>query len=281
MDSSSQGNARMCHTKVIKDWLNEGITSRESLVPRNGPNGRRVGEILCTPESKREPLKMSPLPDGPWKKVCADFAELPGKEYLLIVIDDYSRYPVVDVVKSTSASTVIPHLDKVFSEFGIPDVMRTDNGPPFNSSDFQSFSQDLGFKHRKITPRWPRANGEVERFVRTVKKVVKTATVERKNWKQEMHRFLRNYRATPHSTMRIPPALALFGRPLRTKLPEITKKHPDKSIREQDRVAKARMKAYADKKAYVEPSTLLEGDAVFVKRDDSKRKRETPYRHDP
>ena len=182
--------------------------------------------LICTTESKREPLKMSLLPDGPWKEVSIDFAELSRKKgYLLIVIDDYSRCPVVDVVKSTSTSSVIPDLDKVFSEFGIPDVAKTDNGPPFNSLDFQSFSQDLGFKHRKITPRWPQANGEVERFVRTVKKVIKTATVERKNWKQEMHRFLRNYRATPHST---------------TRVPEITKKHPDESIREQDRVAKVR-----------------------------------------
>jgi transposase InsO family protein len=105
-----------------------------------------------------------------------DFAELPNSEYLLIITDDYSRYAVVETVKSTSANTVIPRVDKVFSEFGIPDVVKTDNGPPFNSREFQSFAQTLGF-----TPRWPRANGEVERFVRTIKKVVKTATVEHKN----------------------------------------------------------------------------------------------------
>jgi transposase InsO family protein len=118
-----------------------------------------------------------------------DFAELPNSEYLLIITDDYSRYPVVETVKSTSANTVIPRVDKVFSEFGIPDVVKTDNGPPFNSREFQSFAQTLGFKHQKITPRWPRANGEVERFVRTIKKVVKTATVEHKNWKQEIASF--------------------------------------------------------------------------------------------
>lgn len=237
--------------------------------------------LISTPEPKREPLQMSPLPDAPWKEVSVDFAELPGKEYLLILVDDYSRYPVVDIVKSTSASTVIPHLDKIFSEFGIPDVVKTDNGPPFNSSDFQLFARDLGFKHRKITPRWPRANGEVERFVRTVKKVIKTATVESKNWKQEMHRFLRNYRATPHSTTRVPPATALFGRALKTKLPEMTSTRPDPVIKDHDSKAKAKMKEYADGKSYIKPSTLREGDSVFVKRDDSKRKRDTPFRHDP
>ena len=136
--------------------------------------------LVSTPESKREPLAMSPLPKAPWSEVSMDFAELPNSEYLLIITDDYSRYPVVETVKSTSANTVIPKVDKVFSEFGIPDVVKTDNGPPFNSSAFKSFAQTLGFQHRKITHRWPRANGEVERFVRTVKKVIKTANLEAK-----------------------------------------------------------------------------------------------------
>ena len=119
--------------------------------------------LVSTPEAKREPLLMSPLPKAPWSEVSMDFAELPNSEYLLIITDDYSRYPVVETVKSTSANTVIPKVDKVFSEFGIPDVVKTDNGPPFNSSAFKSFAQTLGFQHRKVTPRWPRANGEVER----------------------------------------------------------------------------------------------------------------------
>jgi hypothetical protein len=99
--------------------------------------------FISTPESKREPLKMSPLPKAPWSEVSMDFAELPNSECLLIITDDYSRYPVVETVKSTSANKVIPRIDKVFSEFGIPDVVKTDNGPPFNSREFQSFAQTL------------------------------------------------------------------------------------------------------------------------------------------
>ena len=126
-----------------------------------------------------------PLPDGPWKEVSVDFAELPNKDYLLLITDDYSRYPVVDIVKSTSAIAVISKLDKVFSEFGIPDTVRSDNGPQFTGKEFTLFTE--GLKHRKITPRWPRAKGEVERFVRTVKKVIKTVKTENRNYKQELN----------------------------------------------------------------------------------------------
>ena len=55
---------------------------------------------------------------------------------MLLITDDYSRYPVVEIVKSTSAVTVIPKLDKVFSEFAVPDVVKSDNGPPLNSKEF-------------------------------------------------------------------------------------------------------------------------------------------------
>jgi len=123
--------------------------------------------LITTPECKREPLQMSPLPAAPWKEVSVDFANLLNQEYLLLITDDYSRYPEVEIVKSTSAATVIPKLDKVFSEFGVPEVVKSDNGPSFNSKEFASFAHNLGFKHRKVTPKWARANGEVERFVRT------------------------------------------------------------------------------------------------------------------
>ena len=43
-------------------------------------------------------------------------------------------------------------------------------GPPMNSAGFQNFSTQFGFKHRKITPIWPQANGECERFMKTIGK---------------------------------------------------------------------------------------------------------------
>ncbi|KAK3751933.1 hypothetical protein QZH41_013886, partial [Actinostola sp. cb2023] len=130
------------------------------------------------PTTKTEPLRMSTLPSGPWKELSMDFAELPTGDYLLVLIDDYSRFPMVEIIKSTSSRTVIPCLDKIFSEYGIPEMLRSDNGPPFNGNAFREFANYLGFLHRKITPYWPRANGEAERFMRTIKKAVNAALIE-------------------------------------------------------------------------------------------------------
>ena len=77
----------------------------------------------------------------------------------------HCRFPEVDVISSTSAKTVVPHLDMIFSRHAIPDVVKTDNGPPFNGNEFQTFSKDFGFQHRKITPLRPEANGEAEWFM--------------------------------------------------------------------------------------------------------------------
>ena len=110
------------------------------------------------------PAKMTPLPDGPWKSLSADFYEpLPTGEYLIVIIDDYSRFPIVEIVYSTSARVVIPVLDKTFSIFGILDELKTDNGLPFQGSKFANFAKHMGFKHRKVTPLWPWANGECEK----------------------------------------------------------------------------------------------------------------------
>ncbi|XP_061191102.1 uncharacterized protein K02A2.6-like [Saccostrea echinata] len=126
-------------------------------------------------------------------------------------------------MRSTSANASIPVLDKVISSFGIPKVVKSDNGSPFNSAAFKEFSENMGFHQRKITPRWPRANAQAESFNKPMMKAVRAAHVDRKNWKQELFRFLRQYRNTPHSSTGLSPFTLMFGRDTRTKLPHIAR----------------------------------------------------------
>ncbi len=224
-----------------------------------------------------EPLKMTPMPDGPWQEVSIDFkGPFPSGEYLLVVVDDFSRFPEVEIVSSTSARAVLPKLDAIFARQGIPEIVRSDNGPPFNGREFAEFAEQLGFKHRKCTPLWPRANGEAERFIRTLVKTIRTA----RNWKQELWRFLRQYRATPHSTTKVSPSEALNGRKLRTTLPQVTREIVDHKIRETDSKNKATMKAHADKTLHAKPTKIRVGDSVLVKHN-RKNMLDTPFDPNP
>ena len=236
---------------------------------------------VVTPIYNREPLKMSVLPDNPFDEVSIDFASVNG-ETLLLVIDDHSRFPFVEPVSSTSANVVIPKLDKLFAMFGTPHVVRSDNGPPFNGEEFAKFAQVLGFKHRRVTPLWPRANGEVERFVKTLKKYIKAAKTEGKNWRKEMQSFLRNYRTTPHATTGVAPSVLLMKRVARNKIPQTNNVDPvSEIIRRYDSSQKAKIKAYAEQKSYVKPCDITLGDPVLVKRPFVKSKGMSVYNPNP
>ena len=179
----------------------------------------------------QEPVKPTELPRGPWENLAVDYyGPLPSGDYVLVVIDEYSRFADIDFSTSTSAKATIPKLDRIFSSYGIPLQLKSDNGAPFNSEMFTNYCKFMGIEHHTITPLHPRANGLVENFNRMVNKVIRTSTIERKCWKQELYKFLRNYRATPHVTTGKCPADLLFQtRPYRVRLPELSSFQTDDS----------------------------------------------------
>ena len=230
-----------------------------------------------------EPLKMTPLPSAPWKEVAIDFVgPFPTGDYIMVVIDEYSRFPEVETLTSTSARAVIPKLDAIFARQGIPEVLKSDNGPPFSGHEFRKFTEYLGFEHRRITPYWPKANGEAERFMQTIEKCIRTANTDGKNWKQEMHKFLRQYRATPHSTTDISPSEALNQRKLKTTLPELAPvNHSVQSkIAKTDADKKLKMKIYADARAHARETSIKPGEVVLM-RQPKRNKLSTPYNPKP
>ncbi|MCG8094404.1 MAG: DDE-type integrase/transposase/recombinase [Candidatus Thiodiazotropha endolucinida] len=222
--------------------------------------------LSVSPHNTPEPIKPSVLPNRPWEEVSIDFLGSIGtSNYFMVVIDDYSRYPLVEAMTSISAKTVIPRLDRIFSMFGIPAVCRTDNGPPFNGNEFRQFAIQMGFKHRRVTPLHPRANSHVEKFMSPLQKAIKSAVIEGHDYKQEITKFLRNYRACPHPSTGLAPADIMFNRSMKTLLPQFSVKRNDRSIRKRDTDAKQKRKQYADKKTGARRSKIRIGDSVLVK----------------
>ena len=78
----------------------------------------------CTKHSKsqrHEPLQSHPTPELPWHTVATDLLELKNSKYLLLV-DYYSRLPVLCKVHSTTSRVLVQEMKAVFTELGVPDV---------------------------------------------------------------------------------------------------------------------------------------------------------------
>ena len=159
----------------------------------------------------REPLIQTPLPPHAWHTVGADLFFMDGANYLL-EIDYFSRYPEVCKLTSTTSNAVIQAMKNCFSHHGIPLIVRSDNGPQFDSEEFEKFSANYNFEHSTSSPRYPQSNGFVERGVKTVKNLLKKS--------QDPYLTLLNYRATPLSWCGRSPTELLMGRKERTTLPQ-------------------------------------------------------------
>ena len=142
-----------------------------------------------------------------------------GNHTLLVTIDAYSKWPEVHIVPSTSAQPTIDKLRIIFATHGLPMTLVSNNGSPFQSTEFHNFMTSNGIVYRHVPPYHPLSNGLAENMVNTVKqalskcKVTKDATIE-----THIARFLSAYRNTCHSTTSRTPAELLFNRAPRTRL---------------------------------------------------------------
>ncbi|XP_041987296.1 uncharacterized protein K02A2.6-like [Aricia agestis] len=164
------------------------------------------------------PLHSWPWPAEPWSRLHVDFLGAFNGCYFLVVIDAHSKWIEVEKVTSTSASVVIGHLRKLFARFGLPKRLVSDNGPPFSSFEFAQYLERNGIRHTLIPPYHPSSNGAAENAVRSVKRVLKKAQLEKEDYNIALNRFLFTYRNTEQSTTGREPAVALLGRRLRGRL---------------------------------------------------------------
>ena len=66
----------------------------------------------CVADHSRPPVMMSQLPDQSWSHLSADFkGPLSDGTYILVIMDDYSRYPVIEFTNTLKATSIIPIFD--------------------------------------------------------------------------------------------------------------------------------------------------------------------------
>lgn len=231
-----------------------------------------LGCQAVTPVTTTPPVKTTTMPTKPWRDLAVDLmGPLPTGESLLVTVDYYSRWIEVDVVRNTASSVIIKCLEHHFTRHGIPETLRTDNGSNLVSHEMEEFLDELGIKHKRTIPLWPRANGEVERQNKSLLKAMRAAQAEGKPWQKELQKYLLAYRSTPHTTTGVSPAELLYGRKIRTKMPEFESYEEeersatiDQQARDQDAEQKKRVAETANKRAA--ESDVAEGDKVLLLR---------------
>lgn len=154
---------------------------------------------------------------SPFERVHVDFAGPYLGRILFILVDSYTKWPEVYITKDMTAPTVIDCCTEIFSRFGIPKILVSDNGSAFISDLFKNFLRANGIKHKLTAPFNPKTNGQAERYVQTIKYALSKIQAS-KNFKNEMHNMLFTYRILVHSTTNRSPSELMFARKVRCKL---------------------------------------------------------------
>ncbi|XP_054283553.1 uncharacterized protein LOC129000616 [Macrosteles quadrilineatus] len=126
----------------------------------------------CTSNAApKVPLQQWPRVYGRWQRVHIDFAEDPNsRQQMLVLVDSFSKWIEVFVMKSTSSLKTIERLRSLFASYGLPDTLVSDNGPSFTSFEFKEFLKKNGVRFVLSPPYHPASNGAAERCVQEVKK---------------------------------------------------------------------------------------------------------------
>ncbi|XP_064479035.1 uncharacterized protein K02A2.6-like [Ornithodoros turicata] len=191
------------------------------------------------------PLHQWESPEKPWCRLHADFAELHGNHYFVLV-DAFSKWPEVVRMVSTTAIKTIEVLKDIFLHNGLPEVLVSDNGPPFTSQLFERFLSEQGIHHVRTPPYHPKSNGQAENFVRTLKAALSRSSVEDR---EVLRSFVFKYRVTPHASTGRPPCELLNNRHYRSVLDLVRPAGPSASPPARDVAAKERQKRCHDKRA--------------------------------
>ena len=160
---------------------------------------------------------------------------------------------------STSTIRIIQHW---FSTLGLPFQVVTDNGSQFTSSEFVRFMKLNGIKHMRTPVYHQSSNGQVERYVQTIKKGLKSNSHIQGELQEKLDKFLLAYRSTPSTVTGVSPAKLLFGREISTRLDVI-----------KPRLSVSNVPPWAARNTERYPVRCLkEGDVVKVRNYTDKRK---------
>ena len=210
----------------------------------------------------KEPMVQAPIPSRPWEIVATDLFQWEQNNYM-VVVDYYSRYIEIARLENTTSKTVVNHTKSIFARHGIPEVVRSDNGPQYTAMEYKQFAQEWKFEHQTSSPYYPKSNGLAEKAVQIVKRLLSKSKEDGK----DPYLSLLEYRNTPIGNV-ASPAQVLMSRRLRSHLPNTKSQLKPQVVDSEKMKKKLEEKQVKQKQCYDKGSkklsTLKEEESVRV-----------------
>jgi len=147
---------RVNHKRVERIWRREGLK-----VPKRQPKRGRLwlNDGSCVRHRPR-------YRDHVWSYDFVHTRTRDGRAVrLLTLMDEYTRECLsIDVARGLKSDDVLERLTVLFSSRGVPDYIRSDNGPEFTSKVVREWLRNVGVKTLYIEPGSPWENGYIESF---------------------------------------------------------------------------------------------------------------------
>ncbi|GAU10407.1 hypothetical protein TSUD_417730 [Trifolium subterraneum] len=191
-----------------------------------------VYACLVCQKSKIEHQKPSGLlqplfiPEWKWDSIAMDFVGgLPktakGNEVIWVVVDRLTKSAHFIAIK---IGMLVPKLAEIYVEqiirlHGIPSSIVSDRDPKFTSRFWESLQEALGTKLRLSSAYHPQTDGQSERTIQSLEDLLRACVLEQgESWDSCLPLIEFTYNNSFHSSIRMAPFEALYGRRCRTPL---------------------------------------------------------------
>lgn len=165
-------------------------------------------------------LQSWPIENYPWNRIHIDYMGPIKGKYCLIVIDAFSKWLEVFLMSSITSEQTIDRLRGLFSRYGLPKTLCSDNGTQFTSHEFKNFLTQNNVTHITSPTYHAASNGAAENSVKTVKNfLIKELNTCNNviNLNRSLDRFLMMYRMTEHCSTGESPSRLFLGRQIRSR----------------------------------------------------------------